>query len=395
MKKKFTLLLAVLLAGFGFSAMAAVGDVFTSGGYSFKVIAEGDVNEVEFTAPATAYDLSAKTGSITMPTSVTNDGVTYSVVGIGDEAFKNAKFPTAIGILNFDRPLRYIGDYAFQGATSGGAPGKSDSHVRNIRFYCDDMTTVSPTAFVENRIIGSFLAAKRGETSDFVNKACTINYGSSNSGSLGNFCQVVDGSIILLGIGNQGNIATSSAGYVANKITINSEITVIGENAMYGNDKFTQIDLGAVEAVQAHAFKNCVFETVTIPATCTTIASDAFEGCTAIATITCNAATPPAGVVFDDAVYARISESGNITVPDEALEAYKADANWGKFWAAPAPTTYTITVADDIVNGTVEVDKAEAEEGETVTVTATPIDRSYQLKSITVTPETLNLVVEV
>ena len=44
MKKKFTLLLAVLLAGFGFSAMAAVGDVFTSGGYSFKVIAEGDVN---------------------------------------------------------------------------------------------------------------------------------------------------------------------------------------------------------------------------------------------------------------------------------------------------------------------------------------------------------------
>ena len=46
--------------------------------------------------------------------------------------------------------------------------------------------------------------------------------------------------------------------------------------------------------------------------------------------------------------------------------------------------------ADGIENGTIEADKAEAVEGETVTLTITP-DEGYQLKSINVTPETLEL----
>ena len=45
----------------------------------------------------------------------------------------------------------------------------------------------------------------------------------------------------------------------------------------------------------------------------------------------------------------------------------------------PEPETYTITIDKDIVNGTVVADKAEAAEGETVTLTATPND-GYELK---------------
>ena len=48
-----------------------------------------------------------------------------------------------------------------------------------------------------------------------------------------------------------------------------------------------------------------------------------------------------------------------------------------------APLFYTVTVADGIENGTVAVDKTEAEAGETVTVTATPAD-NYKLVAILV-----------
>ena len=47
-----------------------------------------------------------------------------------------------------------------------------------------------------------------------------------------------------------------------------------------------------------------------------------------------------------------------------------------------APTTYTVTVADGIQNGTVTADKTTAAAGETVTVTATPAE-GYELDAIT------------
>ena len=53
-----------------------------------------------------------------------------------------------------------------------------------------------------------------------------------------------------------------------------------------------------------------------------------------------------------------------------------------------APVVYTVTVAEGIQNGKVEVDKDEAEEDAIVTVTATP-DTGYQLVSITVNGEAI------
>ena len=47
------------------------------------------------------------------------------------------------------------------------------------------------------------------------------------------------------------------------------------------------------------------------------------------------------------------------------------------------PTTYAITIAEDIENGTITTDVAEAEEGTTVTITAIPAE-GYKLESISV-----------
>ena len=50
----------------------------------------------------------------------------------------------------------------------------------------------------------------------------------------------------------------------------------------------------------------------------------------------------------------------------------------------PQPTNFTVTVAAGITNGTVEVSQATAEEGETITVTATP-NQGYELATLTYT----------
>ena len=48
------------------------------------------------------------------------------------------------------------------------------------------------------------------------------------------------------------------------------------------------------------------------------------------------------------------------------------------------PATYSVTVADDIKNGTVSVSKASAKEGETITLTATATHEGYHFDTFTV-----------
>lgn len=55
----------------------------------------------------------------------------------------------------------------------------------------------------------------------------------------------------------------------------------------------------------------------------------------------------------------------------------------------PEPTKYAIEIDDQIVNGSIEADKAEAAEGETVTLTVTPAT-GYELEAITVLDDEAN-----
>ena len=73
--------------------------------------------------------------------------------------------------------------------------------------------------------------------------------------------------------------------------------------------------------------------------------------------------------------------AATVTVTDSSEPMQTATAEVA--FTVVAPLFYTVTVADGIENGTVAVDKTEAEAGETVTVTATPAD-NYKLVAILV-----------
>ena len=74
-----------------------------------------------------------------------------------------------------------------------------------------------------------------------------------------------------------------------------------------------------------------------------------------------------------------------VTATDSSAEPQTASADVA-FTVVTPPPVFTVTVADGIENGTVAVDKTEAEAGETVTVTATPAE-NYRLEAILVNGE--------
>lgn len=375
MKKITFLLMAWLTVG---AAYAAVGDVITDGTFYFTIIAEGEANEVEFAQhPDGNYTITNRLifGSYN---TVTIDGVTYNVVGIGEGAFRNAQFPTTAGITNMPTGMRYIKDYAFEGAKSG----KSADTNAPVRIY-GNLESVSPLAFINNRLVGSITV---GNGTDHLKQVANIasKVGANNGNQ---FAPCLDGTT-LVAVANEIVLGTGSSYVKPEKLTIGEDFTIIGPYAMYGNSVYTQLDLGNVEEIKEQAFKNCVVKELTLPATLTTAASDAFEGCTSINSITCNALTPPP-IVFEGVVYTTIAENGQITVPEEALETYKADENWGRFWIPPAfsELTYEATPEHGFVfvmvgNETIE-SGTTVKEGTEVTITVIP-DDNYEVSAVTV-----------
>ena len=104
--------------------------------------------------------------------------------------------------------------------------------------------------------------------------------------------------------------------------------------------------------------------------------------------------TPAEGYEFVSYSVTGVHEELAVEVTDGKFTMPADDVTVSATFQLPAPPSYDITVADDIVGGTVEVSSTSAKAGEEVTVTATPAE-GYELASISVTGQTSNLAVEV
>ena len=101
-----------------------------------------------------------------------------------------------------------------------------------------------------------------------------------------------------------------------------------------------------------------------------------------------------ARIAFEKGLYNNTVEvtvtDGTLTVGIKKIDHIGADWTvWDNFIITkianlPAPATYAIAIADGIENGTIAADVETAEEGATVTLTATPAE-GYKLEAITVT----------
>ena len=117
-------------------------------------------------------------------------------------------------------------------------------------------------------------------------------------------------------------------------INIPNTVTRIGKQVFHISD-ITSITIpNSVTNIGESAFSDCLgLTSVTIPNSVTSIGDYAFYGCNFLTKIICQALTPPKiGEESIDSVC-----QPTIYVPQGAVAAYQADADWGKFTIQAIP----------------------------------------------------------
>ena len=387
MKKKFTLLAAALMAWVAFSAVAEPVKV----GNLWYEILDADAKTAEIVAPPDGTHYSGVQNGW-FAKSVTIDGETYAVETVGEGAFEGASFSpyaNSSGVATFYMiavPMKVIKKDAFKDITT-----RSDGNV-GIRFttnVCTGnvsgssiLTDIEPGAFRGAHIRGFVATGSSGgysHTTAFSNGATGMYNTNTNT--------IISAPADMRADASMGS--SGAYGGYATTATFNSAALEVADYAFWGNTHLKTINMNeGLTTIGRQAFYGMTaLQTVNIPSTVTTLATDAFEGCTAISNLTCSTATPPAGVVFDDAVYERIRESGNITVPEGSLDAYQADPNWGKFWNAAPPAAPKMYIAGSFTNwadGKLEM----TEDNGTYTITVQGVEQWAEFKFIEENGET-------
>ena len=263
-------------------------------------------------------------GSITIPATVTYDGVAYSVTSIGDEAFRGCNFLTTI---NIPESVTNIGNLAFHGCYKLNditLPEGVTSIGENAFRYCKRLTAINIPKGVT-------------KIQDYTFSECT---------SLTNIT-------LPEGVTSIGNIAFSDCTSLTT-INLPKSLTSIGGSAFDGCISLTNITIPeGVTSILLYAFRNCRSLTnITIPEGVTSIDSETFYGCTSLTTIV----LPKSVKYVNSKAFANCSELTDVYcytekvprtdanafdgsyivyatlhVPTSALNDYKSSAPWSSF----------------------------------------------------------------
>ena len=224
-------------------------------------------------------------GAITIPNSVTYNGTTYTVTGIGDIAFWGCTSLTSVIIPN---SVTSIGGGAFSGCSS----------LTNIQ-----VESGNPSYSSENGVLFN------------ADKTILLQY---------------------------------PAGKTETTYTIPTSVTSIGYSAFKGCSSLTSVTIpNSVTSIDGNAFYNCSSLTsVTIPTTVTNIGDSAFEGCSSLTSVTIpNSVTSIGWGVFQGctSLTSIQVESGNPSYASENGVLFNADKTiLLQYPAGKTETTYTI-----------------------------------------------------
>ena len=196
-------------------------------------------------------------GSITIPSTVTYNGLPYRVTSIGEYSFANC---TGLQELSMQESIVNIGKAAFYKC----------SNLTNIELP-NSVTTIGDNAFSDCSSLTNITLPNSVTIID--------NYAFRDCSSLTSI--VLPNSVTTIG-----NYAFSGCSSLTN-IALPNGVTNIGDNAFYGCSSFSKIALpNSVTSIGKLAFYGCNFTSVILPDGITTIANGLFQSCSNLKNIT-------------------------------------------------------------------------------------------------------------
>ena len=292
-------------------------------------------NTVEVTYYSSTTDNNYVSGDVVIPSSVTNNGTTYSVTSIGDYAFYLCIGLTSVTIPNsvtsiaddafygcssltyvtIPNSVTSIGKWAFiscSGLTSVTIPNSVTS-IGNMAFaYCSGLTSVT---LPNNATIHSkaFIGAGAKTTID------SVIY-CNDTLIVGNYTLIGTGFLTFYLNGN--SYFPNNNARVFDCDESKSGDLIIPSTISYNGTTYSVTSIGD------RAFYYCSgLTSVTIPNGVTSIGGSAFYGCNGLTSIVSNAVVPPA---LGNEVFP-YPNSCNVTVPCGSLEAYMA-SSWNNYF---------------------------------------------------------------
>ena len=303
------------------------------------------------------------TGDLTIPSSVTYGGTTYSVTSINNYAFQGCSDLTSATIPNSVTSIGYRAFEDCSGLTS--ITVDSDNPVYDSRNNCNAIivtatnillfgckNTIIPTSVtsIENyafsgcsgltsltipnsvtRIENYAFSGCSGLTSLTIPSSVTSieNYAFSGCSGLDSIT-VANGNPTYDSRNNCNAIiktATNTLIAGCKNTIIPTSVTSIGEGAFFGYSGLTSVTIpNSVTEIHYSAFEDCSgLTSLTIGNSVTDIGPWAFYNCTNLAEVTCLATTPPS---LGGDVFYGIASPCTLTVPCGTEQAYQA-SGWG------------------------------------------------------------------
>ena len=312
--KKFvlTLLLAVSALtswAYDFSAVAPTGQTlyYNISGSNVTVTAPVTYGYSGYTEP---------TGVLTIPSSVTYSGITYSVTSIGNSAFEGC---TSLFCVSIPNSVTFIGNSAFESCTN----------LMRVSIP-NSVTFIGDRAFWEcSSLISATIPNSVASIGDYAFYSC------SRLTSV-----TIPNSVTSIGY------SAFSACTRLTSVTIPNSVTYIGSSAFYGCNALTN---------------------VTIPNSVTSIDSYAFSGCSSLTSITCNSTAAP---TLGSNVFRAVPSSATIYIPCGSLESYQN--RWPQF-SNFIERLYNVSVSTaDPIQGSASVSSQPTCTNSTAVIAATP-----------------------
>ena len=235
------MLALALMAGTNVSAYD-----FESGGLYYTVLSE-DEKTVEVSADNMTYYPGLT--DVVIPENVENAGTTYTVTGIGANAF----YYTSVASVKIPTTVTEIGDYAF-----------SDCNLVTVDIPAS-VTSMSGNSF------GSIMSLTE----------INVDEANPNYSSVGGVLYSKDGSTLVTWPGGNANISMPGS------------VTAIGSYAFYCYYRANEIEIpNTVTTIGDFAFQSSTFERIGVPASVTEIGDGAFSFCSYLTDISVEESNP-------------------------------------------------------------------------------------------------------